>query len=107
MLWRDTVGLISLVPGQNEYGDPVMVEGPPRMVYANRRSIRQSEFYQAAQAGLRPEIMFEVRSAEYQGETKLRYEGTDYLVIRTYDKGEIMELVCSGLVGAMADAGSS
>lgn len=98
MLWRDTVGLISLVPGQNEYGDPVMVEGPPRTVYANKRSIRQSEFYQAAQAGLRPEIMFEVRSAEYQGEPKLVYDGTTYRIIRTYDRGEVTELICTGLV---------
>lgn len=101
MRWSDVIYLIARVEGENEYGDPVETDGPPRKVYANRRSVRQSEFYQAMQQNLRPELMFEIRSIEYRGETKVRYKGQDYLVIRTYDKGEIMELVCSGLVGAI------
>lgn len=100
MLWRDMVELIPLVSGENEYGDPIEGDGEPRPVFANKKSIRQSEFYQAAMTGLRPEIMFEVRSEEYEGEPKLQHEGKAYNIIRTYDKnGEIMELVCSGLVG--------
>jgi len=99
--WSDVVELVPLVEGTNPIGDPVMVEGKPRQVYANKLSVRQSEFYQAMQAGLKPELMFEVRSAEYQGEPKARYNGKEYTIIRTYDKGEIMELVCGGLVGDM------
>lgn len=99
--WSDEIELVPLVEGTNSVGDPVLVDGEPRRVYANRRSVRQSEFYQAMQTGLRPELMFEIRSAEYQGEPKLRYGDTEYNIIRTYDKGEIMELVCGGLVGDM------
>lgn len=99
MFWRDVVYLIAQVDGENEMGDPIMVDGDPRQVFANKRSIRQSEFYQAAMAGLRPEFMFEVRTAEYQGEPKLEYDGKEYRIIRTYDKGgETTELVCAGLV---------
>lgn len=101
MRWSDVIYLIGEVHGENEYGDPVAVDGPPREVYANRKSVRQSEFYQAAMTDLRPEIMFEIRSAEYEGEPKVRFEGRDYSVIRTYDNGEITELICSGLVGAI------
>lgn len=101
MRWSDVIYLIGEVQGENEYGDPVVVDGPPREVYANRKSVRQSEFYQAAMTDLRPEIMFEIRSAEYEGEPKVRFEGRDYSVIRTYDNGEITELICSGLVGAI------
>lgn len=98
MLWRDVIELISLAPGENALGDPILVAGEPRQVYADRRSVRQSEFYQAMQTGLRPEIMFVVRSEEYGGETRVRYCGRDYTVIRTYDTGEYTELVCTGLV---------
>lgn len=100
MRWSDVIYLVPEVDGENSVADPVVTDGEPREVYANRRSIRQSEFYQAAMTDLRPEIMFEIRSAEYQGEPKVRYEGRDYSIIRTYDKGETMELICAGLVGA-------
>lgn len=98
MRWSDTVELITEVPDTNDMGDPITVESI-RMVFANRKSIRQTEFYQAAATGLRPEWMFEVRSVEYGDESKLRHEGHDYAIIRTYSRnGEIMELICSGLV---------
>ena len=99
MLWRDVIYLIAQVEGENEMGDPTTVDGDPRRVYANKKSVRQSEFYQAAMVGLRPELMFEVRTAEYQDEPKLRYNGKDYRIIRTYEKdSETIELICGGLV---------
>ena len=98
--WGDVIELVPLVPGTNEYGDPIMIDGPAHKVFANKTSVRQSEFYQAMQTGLRPEIMFEVRSAEYRDDPKLRYDGREYSIIRTYDKGETMELICGGLVGS-------
>ena len=98
MRWSDTVDLIAETSDTNDMADPVTVESS-RTVFANRKSIRQTEFYQAAATGLRPEWMFEVRSMEYGGESKLRHEGRDYSIIRTYSRnGEIMELICSGLV---------
>lgn len=99
MLWRDVIYLIAQVEGENEMGDPILVDGEPRQVFANKKSVRQSEFYQAAMVGLRPELMFEVRTAEYQDEPKLRYNGKDYRIIRTYEKdSETIELICGGLV---------
>lgn len=98
MMWRDTVDLITVTTTENEYGDPIQTE-TSRTVYANKKSVRQSEFYQAMSTDLRPEIMFEVRTEEYQEETKLRHEGKDYTIIRTYTKNdEITELVCQGTV---------
>lgn len=98
MRWSDTIELVPQVPGTSDIGDPILTDGEPREVYANKQSVRQSEFYQAAQAGLRPELMFIVRSEEYENEGKLRYCGKDYTIIRTFDKGETTELVCGGLV---------
>lgn len=69
-----------------------------RMTYANKKSIRQSEFYQAQATGLSPELAFEVRSMEYENEQLLKYDKTTYRVMRTYNKGEHTELICEGIV---------
>lgn len=98
MLFKDVIKLISVTYTENEIGDSV--ETPvEREVLADKQSIRQNEFYQAAATGLKPEIMFEVRTVEYQDEQKLSYNDKKYNIIRTYDKGgELTELICSGLV---------
>jgi SPP1 family predicted phage head-tail adaptor len=98
MLFRDVVGLISVTYTENDIGDQIETE-TSRQVFANKKSIRQTEFYQAAQTDLRPELMFEVRTIEYEGESKLSYNNKDYTIIRTYEKdSELIELVCSGVV---------
>lgn len=98
MLFRDVVELVSVSYTTNDIGDAIQQE-TKRQVYANKKSIRQSEFYQAQATGLRPELMFEVRTEEYQGEPSLEHEGKQYNIIRVYDKnGEISEIVCGGLV---------
>jgi SPP1 family predicted phage head-tail adaptor len=98
MLFRDVVKLISITVTENDMGD--IIETPvEREVFADKQSIRQSEFYQAAATGLRPELMFVVRSVDYNGEQKLKYNDKEYAIIRTYDKdGELTELVCQGVV---------
>ena len=98
MLFRDVIKLISYTTTENELGDTIEVS-TERQVFADKQSVRQSEFYQAAATGLRPELMFVVRTIEYNGETRLKYNGKEYSIIRTYDKdGELTELVCQGVV---------
>lgn len=95
MLWRDVIELVRVSETQNEYGEYTEDETTVQ-VFANKKSIRQTEFYQAMTAGLRPEIMFEVRAHEYSDEPKLKYNGFVYHIVRTYTKNdEITELVCS------------
>ena len=83
---------------ENEMGDVIEESGSPRMVFANKISIRQSEFYQAHALGLKPNIAFEVRTEEYQEEENLSYNEKKYRIIRTYEKGEFTELICEGAV---------
>lgn len=98
MLWRD-VGLlcteeIKLDSLKKPY--KVLVK---REIFCNKKSVRQNEFYQAQAQGYRPEIMFEIRSSAYDGESYFEYNGKQYRIIRTFDKnGEIMELICNALV---------
>ncbi len=67
-------------------------------IYANRASIRSREFYESRLVGLKPELMFVIRSIDYDNQVKLKYSNKEYEVIRTYDKGEFIELIVSSMV---------
>lgn len=57
-----------------------------RLVQATKRNIMMNEFYQAAQAGIRPEFEFIIHTFEYCGETLIEYNGNIYQVIRTFER---------------------
>lgn len=97
MMWRDVIDLIPVTVEKGSYGEDVEHDGPSRTVFANKKSVRQSEFYQAMAAGMKPEIVFEVMVADYNEEPKVKYgEKKYYRVIRTYSaNGERIELVCT------------
>lgn len=98
MLFREVVTLIDIAYTTNNIGDTIETEIRTE-VFADKQSIRQSEFYQAATTGLRPELMFVVRSIDYNQQPKLEHNGKTYTIIRAYDKdGEFTELVCQGVV---------
>ena len=98
MLFRDIIYLVSSTPSTNDIGDAVQTL-TEREVFANKKSVQRSEFYQAAATGLRPETVFEVRTMEYDGQATVRHGERTYSVIRTYDTpGELTEIVCSGMV---------
>lgn len=55
-----------------------------RVVFVMPKAVYNSEFYNAAQAGLHPSItLFIANRADYEGETLVEYEGKEYDVIRT------------------------
>ena len=96
MMWRDVIDLIPVVVIKISYGEEVEQDGLPVSVFANKKSVRQTEFYQALAAGMKPEIVFEVMVADYNEEPKVKYGDKYYRVIRTYSaNGERLELVCS------------
>ena len=65
--------------------------------YARKLSVRSKEYYEARAIQLKPELMFEIHSIDYNGQTRLKFSDVEYEVIRTYDKGEKVELICSRL----------
>jgi SPP1 family predicted phage head-tail adaptor len=102
MRWGDVIKLISIAYSDNGMGDTVETL-TERQVFANKTSIKRTEFYQAHAAGLKPETVFEVRLIDYEGEKKLSHEGEEYNVIREYSKdGEIVELICNRTVSDIA-----
>lgn len=70
-----------------------------RMIYCNKKSVGSREFYQASQQGLKPSIILEIHTFEYNNQEHLTYNSKRYRIIRSYDKtGEKTELTCEGLV---------
>ena len=69
-------------PTYDEYGNE-KITYTKRKVYVMPRGVYQSEFYNAAQAGLHPSITFEMANrADYKGEKLIEFEGEVYNIIR-------------------------
>ena len=97
MLFKEVIRLVDFTTTQNEQGDTIR-EKTYTDIFANRKAVRQSEFYQAMSSGLRPLFVFEIRSFEYGGQDTVVYDSVEYNILRTYDKGEILEIVLQGRV---------
>lgn len=98
MLFNEVISLINTVNGENAMGDTITTS-TEKDVFADKKSVSQNEFYQAASTGLKPEVKFEIRTVEYNGEQKLSYNGKEYSIIRTFEKdNEFTELIASGTV---------
>lgn len=98
MMWRDIILLVDETFSDNGMGDMISSK-TKKQVFANKKSIRQSEFYQASANGLKPELMFEIRFADYSSEKIVEYNAKQYSIIREFSKNdEIVELVCEGVV---------
>lgn len=67
-----------------------------RKIYANVKSVRSAEFYQATATGLKPEIIVVVKG--YRGEGHLLYNAKQYRVIRSFEKGDTTELTCTSIL---------
>ena len=101
-MYDTPVKLVKKTVTSNEYGDHTAVE-TVREVFADERSVRQSEFYQAATVGKKPEIMFVLADyLDYQDESIVRFKPLwsqnelDFKVLRTFrnKKTNELEIVC-------------
>lgn len=81
MIRADVIDLMDELPhGVFDYEYPIK-----RRVFAEIRSVRQSEFYKALNDGIEPQYTFVLTDyADYDGEKLIKYNGKFYEVIRTY-----------------------
>lgn len=88
---NDVIYLISEKPeAHGVYDKPETTE---RMVFCTVRSVGMREVYEALAHNLKPEVVFVLAdAAEYQGEKTCRWGGLIYNIIRTYEKGQRLEL---------------
>ncbi|HSQ88095.1 phage head closure protein [Romboutsia sp.] len=94
----DVLELINITYGQNSIGDTIKTKTYTE-IFGTRKSIKQSEFYQAQSTGLKPELSFEINSFEYNDEKYARYNNKEYNILRTYQKSiDKLEIVLEGVV---------
>ena len=97
----DVMTLISRhADSYDQYGNPVTAQ-ERKQIFCRVRSVSKSEFYQAAQSQLHPEIVFVItHKADYDGETIVEYKDELYDVLRTYWKGDVIELTAARRIGS-------
>lgn len=96
----DVITLIKRTRAQDEYGvwrDNVETQ---RDVFCQVESITRAEFYAGGQINMKPEYMFRVFYADYDGETIVQYKGVVYSVYRTHHtRSDDLELYVQREVG--------
>lgn len=95
-MYNDILKLRSYAEITNDYGiqERTVTE---RQVFAQVKSIGQSEFYQAQAEGLKPELKFVLADyGDYQGEKEIEYDNKIYSVLRTYRTGNQIEITVYG-----------
>ena len=99
-MFDSVIKLMSESKVVDKYGDTI-VEVTELSVFAELKSIGQSEFYQAQSLGLKPEIKFVLPDyLEYKGEKRIKFQGFgdaeehEYTVLRTFRNSNMLELVC-------------
>ena len=82
----------------DENGDPVLEELRTGLIFARKRSIGQSEFYQAQTNGFKPEIKLIIPDhLDYGGQEYLIHENTRYKILRTFQNEQNeLEITCYG-----------
>lgn len=101
----NVITLLSYARIQDAKG--VWRDGPDtrREVYCQVDSVSRAEFFAAGQAGLRPEYRITMFFGDYQGETRLLYNGVRYAVYRTYHaRTDDLELYVQREVGVNGGA---
>lgn len=94
---NNVVTLVAETKTVNEVNDTI-TETTRRETFAEKMSVRGSEYYQGAAAGMKPEVVFRIWRIEYQGEQTVEHDGQSYSVIRTFEVDEKdIDLVCEGL----------
>lgn len=97
-MFDDILELISITYSQNSIGDTIETKKYTE-IFARRKSIKQSEFYQAQATGLKPELAFEIYTFEYNNEKYVRYNNKEYKVLRTYQNSiDTIEIVLEGAI---------
>lgn len=83
MVRADVIALITET--NSAHGVHEAITENEREVMAEIRSVTRSEYYNALNAGVQPEIVFKLAlDADYQDEHFLRFHGKKYRVVRTY-----------------------
>ncbi|AGM99848.1 phage head closure protein [Streptococcus iniae] len=92
-MWNNEITLIvKKITGQDKLKQNITEEVKTKML-CRKQSITRSEFYQANQAGIRPSLIVDIHSFEYDNQELAEFDGKRYRIIKTYPVDlEILEL---------------
>lgn len=96
MYFSDSITLRTVAYTLDSFGDQVP-SNTDTVVFADRKSVKRSEFYTASMAGVKIDTVFAVHVEDYDDQTVV-VDGTKiYTVVRSYQNGEgTVELMCAG-----------
>ena len=96
---NEIIELESTIITTDDAGDTV-TETNWKEIFAEKKSIGTSEFYQAHSEGLKPEFKFIIHPSEYNRKTDgphIKYDGEKFKIIRTYEVNqETLEITVEG-----------
>lgn len=96
-MYNEVIKLRSYTESVNDYGIPTRTT-TDRQVFAQLRSIGQTEFYQAQADGLKPTFKFVLADYyDYQDEKEVVYNSKVYNVLRTYRDHNKIEITVYGV----------
>lgn len=99
MYWRDIGYLCKAIKRLDAMRRPMKAGFERREVYCNKKGVKRNEFYQAATAGMKPELCIEIKACEYKKEDYFEFDGIMYRILRTYPaRNENLELILTTLV---------
>lgn len=95
----DIINLVSTTMIEDSIGNQTDIE-TSKEVFCTIESISQSEYFQASQNGLKPQLKITMCEFDYSGETIAEYDEKKYAIYRTFIKNdERIELYLTGKAG--------
>lgn len=83
-MWNHEIILIARkVTGKDKLKQDITEEVKTTLL-CRKKSITRSEFYQARQAGMRPSLILNIHSFEYENQEFAEFEGRRYRIEKTY-----------------------
>ncbi|MGT2743640.1 phage head closure protein [Streptococcus plurextorum] len=83
-MWNHEITLIAKrITGKDKLKQNI-TEEVKTVLLCRKKSITRSEFYQANQAGIRPSLVVDIHSFEYDNQELAEFEGKRYHILKTY-----------------------
>lgn len=97
-MWPDEVTLLTEKIIKDNIGNEIK-EFEENTVFCEVKSVSRTEFYNAAQKGIKPSKLFLLNNFEYENQENIKYQNEIYKVIKTYLIDiDTIELTCGKVI---------
>lgn len=87
MIYKNTLNLLKTTRTSDAIGNVIDTITTSTTVLFNEHSLGSKEYYNAVSVGLRPVAEVQIKADEYNGETKVEFNGEIMDVLRVITKG--------------------